>query len=393
MKKRFSALFLALALCLGLAVPAMATSTTQVKGLEETSQYSLTIRHPDDYTVTHKTATYQMRFLRTFSSDQDRFFVYDKETSSPVLDMTYVPLGADIVISGLSAANERIELKAWSDPDGDGIYDMRLIVNDSFPHPLADSYSQPFDTKFLDYDCLHISSGYNSDHTAVTITADSLYQLYGANTIFAMGITDPRSSEAKPANPVPGTTIENSEYSDTQVFVFLLTDENVSTPAFTDVPAWCADAVNWAVGAKVTDGVGGGKFAPTRSCTHEQILTFLYRAEGKPPYSAKAPFTVDAAYADAVNWAYGEEIIGRSFDPKAGCTRADAVTYIWRALGSQKAGTASFSDVPDGTDYAAAVNWAVANGVVEGYTDGTFRPGSVCNRGAIATGPMSPGPA
>ena len=73
MKKRLPAVILALALCLGLTVPAVATSTMQVKGLLETSQYNLTIRCPDDYMITHKTATYRVRLLRSTSSDQGRF--------------------------------------------------------------------------------------------------------------------------------------------------------------------------------------------------------------------------------------------------------------------------------------------------------------------------------
>ena len=157
------------------------------------------------------------------------------------------------------------------------------------------------------------------------------------------------------------------------------------TPSFTDVPTWCAPAVNWAARENVTTGATPTTFAPGRDCTHEQILTFLYRAADEPTASATAPVTVDAAYVDAVNWAYGEGMIDASFDPKALCTRANAVTYIWLALGSLEAGGGGFTDVPAGADYAAAVAWAVEAGVAEGYPGNVFRPDTVCSRGVIVT--------
>ena len=399
MKKRLPAVILALALCLGLTVPAVATSTMQVKGLLETSQYNLTIRCPDDYMITHKTATYRVRLLRSISSDQGRFFVYNEETSSPVFDMTYVPLSADIVISGLSAVNERIALRAWSDPDGDGVYDMRLVDNNSFPYPLADSYTQPATSSFypgstlLDYGWAYISSGYNSDRTAVTITADSLYQLYGANTIFAVHITDPRSGESSPASPSPVRPVsrvaaESSGGIDEQFFVFLLTDEDTPNPApaFTDTPSWCSAEAQWAVDQGITNGAGSATlFAPTLECTHDQILTFLWRAADKPD-AAQAPITVASYYQDAVNWAYEKGFISDSFRASAPCTRAQAVWYIWKALEEpQAAKAASFSDVAPNSPDLPAVSWAVEKGVTNGYgSPDAFAPDKACSRGEIA---------
>ena len=156
---------------------------------------------------------------------------------------------------------------------------------------------------------------------------------------------------------------------------------------FSDVPDWCADAAGWAVNQGVTRGVGDNQFAPDRMCTHVEILTMLHRAEGTPPAKTASPFKVASYYQDAVDWAYGEGIINDSFVPGAYCTRADAVTYIWQALGSQP-GTSggSFTDVSEAADYAAAVSWAVANGVTTGTGDGsTFSPDSICSRGQIVT--------
>ncbi|MDE7170928.1 MAG: S-layer homology domain-containing protein [Oscillospiraceae bacterium] len=172
------------------------------------------------------------------------------------------------------------------------------------------------------------------------------------------------------------------------------TTDPVSTPAstpkpvfaFTDVPSWFEKEVAWAVEKKITNGYGGSAtFAPTVGCPHTQILTFLWRAEGKPQ-AAKAPITVAAYYQDAVNWAYEKGLIDTSFNPGALCTRAQAVRYIWQALGRQEAKTAaSFSDVAAGASYADAVSWAVEKGVTKGYGGSdTFAPDRVCNRGEIA---------
>ena len=158
-----------------------------------------------------------------------------------------------------------------------------------------------------------------------------------------------------------------------------------SVPAFTDVPSWCAKEAQWAVEQGITNGAGGATtFAPTLECTHDQILTFLWRAEGKPA-AAKAPVTAASYYQDAIDWAYEKGFIDNSFQPSAPCTRAQAVWYIWKALGEPNASkAAAFTDVDAGADYAAAVSWAVEKGVTKGYGgEDTFAPDRVCGRGEI----------
>ncbi len=157
------------------------------------------------------------------------------------------------------------------------------------------------------------------------------------------------------------------------------------TPSFTDTPAWCAKEAQWAVEQGITNGAGGATtFAPTLECTHDQILTFLWRAEGKPA-AAKAPVTAASYYQYAIDWAYEKGFIDNSFQPSAPCTRAQAVWYIWKALGEPNASkAASFTDVDAGADYAAAVSWAVEKGVTKGYGgEDTFAPDRVCGRGEI----------
>ena len=138
---------------------------------------------------------------------------------------------------------------------------------------------------------------------------------------------------------------------------------------------------------KITNGYGAkDKFAPDIDCTVQEILTFLWRAEDRPEYTGKAPRLVAAWYADGVNWAYEKGLIGDSFVPDAPCTRAQAVTFIWKALGEREAGEAAgFSDVDAASPIAPAVSWAVEKGVTNGYGGkDTFAPGRVCTRGEIA---------
>lgn len=159
------------------------------------------------------------------------------------------------------------------------------------------------------------------------------------------------------------------------------------TYIFTDVPDWCSSAVDWAVGQKVTDGVGNNRFAPSNQCTNAMILTFLWRAAGESGSTAALPVDITGKNLDyaetALRWAAEKGMIDETLDPTANCTRASAVSYIWQALGKESAPASGFNDVPAGADYAAAVDWASANGIVEGYPDGSFHPDTVCNRGVI----------
>ncbi len=159
----------------------------------------------------------------------------------------------------------------------------------------------------------------------------------------------------------------------------------LDTPAFTDLPVWCEKEAAWAAQEKITNGYGASdKFAPNVDCTQAQILTFLWRAEDKPE-AVKSPITAAASYQDAINWAYEKKMIDDSFDPDAPCTRSQAVSYIWQALGKPEATkTATFSDVDANAPYAGAVNWAVEKEVTNGYGGkDTFAPDQVCKRGQI----------
>ena len=164
--------------------------------------------------------------------------------------------------------------------------------------------------------------------------------------------------------------------------------------AFTDVPAnaYYAGAVSWAVANGVTDGTGTGTFSPDAQCTRAEVVTFLWRAMGSPEPSGDNSFTdvpADTYYSKAVQWALEEGITSGTgadtFSPDAVCTRAEVVTFLMRALDGQGAGSAGFSDVPAGSYYSEAVAWAVANGTTEGTSATTFSPDAQCTRAQIVT--------
>ena len=161
--------------------------------------------------------------------------------------------------------------------------------------------------------------------------------------------------------------------------------------AFTDVPAdaYYHDAVYWAAEKAIVKGTSSTKFTPKRTCTTAEIITFLWRAAGKPSSSAQLPFTVNKGleYAEeALRWAYEKGMIDADFNQTAPCTRASAVKYIWQAGGSPAVSTATgFTDVPAGADYAQAVAWAVSRGIVKGTSSTTFSPNSTCTRAQIVT--------
>ena len=159
---------------------------------------------------------------------------------------------------------------------------------------------------------------------------------------------------------------------------------------FTDVPAnsWYAGAVAWAVEQGITSGTSDTTFSPNVSCTRAQMVTFLWRASGTPEIGTTSPFSdvsADAYYYDAVLWAIEQGITGGTgdgkFSPDAPCTRAQMATFLWRANGSPDVtGTTPFSDVSAGTYYCNAVLWAYEQNITNGTGGGKFSPDAPCTR-------------
>ena len=157
---------------------------------------------------------------------------------------------------------------------------------------------------------------------------------------------------------------------------------------------FCYDAVMWAVGRDITGGIGNYTFGPNLPCTRAQAVTFLWRAAGSPePETRAMPFTdvpVGSYYYNAVLWAVENGITeGTSdtmFSPDATCSRAQIVTFLWRAGGSPAAsGNSAFTDVASDAYYAAAVIWAEKNDITGGIGGGLFGSNNDCTRGQIVT--------
>ena len=171
--------------------------------------------------------------------------------------------------------------------------------------------------------------------------------------------------------------------------------EEAPEQIFTDVPvdAYCYEAVKWAAEKGITGGVGNGLFAPNAPCTRAQIVTFLWRAAGSPGPKTMSGFSdvpADSYYAKAVAWAVENGITGGTgdgkFSPDATCTRAQAVTFLYRASGAPAvSGNAAFSDVAANAYYAAAVKWAEKNGITGGIGGGLFGSDNNCTRAQIVT--------
>ena len=189
---------------------------------------------------------------------------------------------------------------------------------------------------------------------------------------------------------VSGKNIEWNEVN------YIFGQQNTSsTGVFTDVPsdAFYANAVKWAVENEITTGVGNNRFDPNGQCTRGQVVTFLWRAAGKPTVSTNVSFTdvqPGAFYYEAVKWAVANGITqgvgGNRFAPNDSCTRGQVVTFLHRAANSPSVSSvSSFTDVPMTAFYYNAVNWAVANGITNGTGNGRFSPNDTCTRAQVVT--------
>ena len=197
-----------------------------------------------------------------------------------------------------------------------------------------------------------------------------------------------------------GVTITDNKFTmpaeDVEVQAVFEKDAPISKHPFLDVPAgaYYEDAVVWAVGKGITSGTNATTFDPNGTCTRAQAVTFLWRAAGSPtPKTKLMPFPdvpVGSYYWNAVLWAIEQGITeGTSyltFSPNDSCTRAQIVTFLWRAKGNPAvSGNAPFTDVPPDTYYAAAVTWAEKNGITGGIGNGLFGSNNTCTRAQIVT--------
>ena len=201
--------------------------------------------------------------------------------------------------------------------------------------------------------------------------------------------------DGKSVGAVKSYTFKNVTKDHTIEAIFMKSNGNPQTGVFVDVAegSYYEEAIDWAVEKGITNGVSSNMFAPNDPCTRAQIVTFLWRAAGSPAPKSMSSFTdvpADAFYAKAVAWAVENGITsgtGESkFSPNSTCTRAQAVTFLYRASGSPAvSGKAEFSDVSTTAFYADAVAWAAKKGITTGIGGGLFGSDNDCTRGQIVT--------
>ena len=224
------------------------------------------------------------------------------------------------------------------------------------------------------------------DTVTITVKPDSGYQLDD------LTVTDKNGKELKLTDKGNGKYIFTMPASKVEINATFV--KEVETSPFSDVStsAYYYEAVKWAQEKGITGGIGNGLFGPNQPCTRAQIVTFLWRAAGSPEPKAMSSFadvSTDAYYAKAVAWAVENGITTGTgdgkFSPDATCTRAQSVTFLFRAIGKLVDSKAEFSDVLADSYYANAVDWAVENGVTNGIGDGLFGPDNSCTRAQIVT--------
>lgn len=226
------------------------------------------------------------------------------------------------------------------------------------------------------------------DTVTITVKPDTGYELDELTVTDKNGdkIKLTEKDDNKFTFKMPGSkvTVETS---------FKLIETEPENP-FTDISKsdYFYDAVLWAADKGITSGVTETLFAPNSSCTRAQMVTFLWRANGSPVVDYAMNFTdvpADAYYADAVRWAVSKGITSgtsaTTFAPDMTVTRAQTVTFLYRAAGTPAVTGGSFADVNANAYYADAVAWAVAEGITSGTSATTFSPDAACTRAQIVT--------
>ena len=223
------------------------------------------------------------------------------------------------------------------------------------------------------------------DTVTITVKPDSGYELDTLTVKDASGskikVKDKGDGKFTFTMPASKVTV-SAEFAEIETLDFA----DVSTDAY------YYEAVKWAAKKGITGGTGDGTFNPTGSCTRAHIVTFLWRAAGSPEPKSTVSFAdvpADSYYAKAVAWAVENGItLGTgdgTFSPNATCTRAQSVTFLYRALGTAPTTVNGFTDVTADAFYADAVAWAVESGVTNGTSASTFSPNNGCTRAQIVT--------
>ena len=321
--KKLAALFLALALCMGLAVPALAAN-----GKYETLKINTMV----DSTITFEAAYKEIATLK---------LNYGDGPEEQQVQLIVVKPGSKVTVTNLGGAESFYSIYAYFYDETDGFYGDTGASVDLVSGTVEEAFSQ----------------GDGRHKTALLMMPE-----YGYFIKMGDGTTAP-TTPTKPTTPT-------------------FTDVKAD--------AYYAGPVKWAVDNGVTAGTTATTFSPSATCTNAQVLTFMWRAAGSPEPAIASPFanlSGSEYYAKAAVWAYEKGMVtGTSFDSGKACTRAMTMEYFWKQAGSPETAVSDkFADVSAGSSYAQAVAWAVENGVTAGTSETTFSPDNTCTRAQIVT--------
>lgn len=383
MSKKFLSLALALVMCLSLTVPAFAAE----------SKWNVEVSGKTDAEVLLDERTFT---VRDWDSDPNSEDMTRTDSRQWTVENVYVLSKGDTAVITSGEPFMHLGFSVWSDPDGDGVYDSRLMdvssgeilpANVAEPVRFGPIYSEETGEE-IDWSGpyandlnLYFSSdgeawvdaggGMVPEITRGQVSADYLLEAFGPNTLVRIEWKDWRCVILVEGNATQPTVPTVGGFTDVKTGDFF------------------AEPVKWAVEKGITEGTSETTFSPAADCYTAQILSFLWRANGSPKPTGSNPFTdVKSSdfYADAAIWAYEKGMVsGTTFGGNTLCTRSMAVMYMWKAAGSPSAKAASFADVPAGADYAQAVAWAVEQKITSGTSATTFSPDDICTRGQIVS--------
>ena len=360
MKKRFLALILSLSMCIGLCIPAMAADSDFVIEDGILTAYSGpggTVEIPEGVTIIARGVF------------QDR------------ADVTSITFPSSLTDIGPSAFQNCTGLTSITFPDNITMIEMGAftgctgLTTVTLPNRITE-ISQGVFASCTNLTSITIPQSVTTIWMGAFGSSTNLKDVYYAGTQEQWGNIN--------------IMLANEPLDSATIYYNSAPAEAPASP-FTDVPAdaYYSDAVEWAVDQGITSGTTDSTFSPDKTCTTAEIITFLWRASGSPAASGGNPFSdvpAGAYYEQAALWAHENGLVsGSVFQGDTPCTRAATVTYLWKLAGQPAAGASGFTDVPDGSDYAQAVAWAVQEGVTSGTGDSTFSPDTTCTRGQIVT--------
>ncbi len=391
--KKLLSLGLALALCLGLAIPARAAGEDsggdgeildvidcRFDGSETPAGLTLNAWDPRSSVLStfDIDSCYTVKpgasFTVTYTGDDasGRLYVYVESYLKRTESAVYQADGADVDLKGqyLSTGAALLTGRSLTDQEGQSTPTANGLFWHQGPGWEGGEAIQLAKT---------LKPGESVTFSLPEHSGDAVYRLYAElyfpdSDDYFWETYDLRLS-GSPVQPTPSEKPQPSE----------------SSTGFADVPAgiWYEEPVAWAVAGGITQGASDTAFAPDRTCTVAEVITFLWRAAGQPAPTISDPYTDGVSgqwYTSAALWAHESGLVGGdAFGASEPCLRSMVVSYLWKLNDAPAAAGASFTDVPASAAYAGAVAWAVEQGITKGAGDTAFNPSGTCTRAEIVT--------